>query len=60
LKLKNDSSLTNLKATPRLLAPSPKLNKKVNNENVFSSLQNIEDKICQISTNFETQMKKMD
>jgi hypothetical protein len=49
IEAKNDSSLTNLKtfSTPRLLAPSPKLNKKVDNENVLSSLQNMEDKICQ-------------
>ena len=62
IEAKNDSSLTNLKtfSTPRLLAPSPKLNRKVDNENVLSSLQNMEDKICQISTNFETQMEKMD
>lgn len=62
IEAKNDLSLTNLKtfSTPRILAPSPKLNKKVDNENVFSSLQNMEDKICQISTNVETHMEKMD
>jgi hypothetical protein len=46
IEAKNDSSLTNLKtfSTPRLLAPSPKLNKKVDNE--INLVHELED--CQL------------